>query len=246
MSNIWSRLINLAGNITGTLPVANGGTGLTAGTSGGIPAYTGTGTIASSALLTQYGVVLGGGSAAVPTVTAAGTSGQLLAGINSGPPVWTNTITSATTFSGQLIGKGTATNDSAAAGYIGEYIESTQTTATNVGASTQWADAGSVALTAGDWDVTFQYEGRLNGATGLTGEFEYGISQTTGNSATGLTRGVNYFSTPSPTSAANISPTIPVFRVSLSGSATVYGKLKCQYSGGNPQWLGRLSARRVR
>ncbi len=29
MSNIWSRLINLAGNITGTLPIANGGTGQT-------------------------------------------------------------------------------------------------------------------------------------------------------------------------------------------------------------------------
>lgn len=27
MSTIWSRLINLAGNITGTLPIANGGTG---------------------------------------------------------------------------------------------------------------------------------------------------------------------------------------------------------------------------
>ncbi len=32
MSNIWSKLINFAGNITGTLPVANGGTGVTTST----------------------------------------------------------------------------------------------------------------------------------------------------------------------------------------------------------------------
>lgn len=32
MSNIWSRLINLGGLITGTLPVANGGTGVTTST----------------------------------------------------------------------------------------------------------------------------------------------------------------------------------------------------------------------
>lgn len=48
----------LAITYSGTaLPVANGGTGLTAGTSGGILAYTATGTLASSAALTQYGVV---------------------------------------------------------------------------------------------------------------------------------------------------------------------------------------------
>ncbi len=32
MSNIWSRLINLAGNITGILPVVNGGTGVATST----------------------------------------------------------------------------------------------------------------------------------------------------------------------------------------------------------------------
>ncbi len=85
MSNIWSRLINLAGNITGTLPVANGGTGLTAGTSGGVLAYTASGTLASSAALTAHGVVIGGGAGVAPTVTAAGTTGQILAGASTDP-----------------------------------------------------------------------------------------------------------------------------------------------------------------
>ena len=67
-----------------TLPVANGGTGLTAGTSGGILAYTASGTLASSGALTQYGVVLGGGAGAVPTSTAVGTANQVLTSNGAG------------------------------------------------------------------------------------------------------------------------------------------------------------------
>jgi hypothetical protein len=70
--------------VTGTLPVANGGTGLTAGTSGGILAYTGTGTLASSGALTQYGVVIGGGAGAAPTSTAVGTATYVLTSNGAG------------------------------------------------------------------------------------------------------------------------------------------------------------------
>jgi hypothetical protein len=52
-----------------TLPVANGGTGLTAGTSGGVLAYTAAGTLASSAALTANNVVVGGGAGAAPSST---------------------------------------------------------------------------------------------------------------------------------------------------------------------------------
>ena len=78
----------LSTGVTGTLPVANGGTGLTAGTSGGVLAYTASGTLASSAALTQYGVVYGGGAGAVPVATAAGTTGQVLTATTSGAPTW--------------------------------------------------------------------------------------------------------------------------------------------------------------
>jgi hypothetical protein len=66
------------------LPVASGGTGLTAGTSGGIPAYTATGTLTSSGVLDQYGVVIGGGAGAVPTSTAVGTATHVLTSNGSG------------------------------------------------------------------------------------------------------------------------------------------------------------------
>jgi len=79
---------NLTTNVTGTLPVANGGTGLTAGTSGGVLAYTASGTLASSGALTQYGVVIGGGAGAAPTSTAAGTAGYVLTANASSAPTF--------------------------------------------------------------------------------------------------------------------------------------------------------------
>ena len=79
----------LAFTYSGTaLPVANGGTGLTAGTSGGILAYTASGTLVSSGALTQYGVVYGGGAGVAPVATANGTTGQVFTATTGGAPSW--------------------------------------------------------------------------------------------------------------------------------------------------------------
>jgi len=78
------------------LPVASGGTGLTAGTSGGILAYTATGTLASSAALTQYGVVYGGGAGAVPVATANGTTGQVFTATTGSAPSWATSTAAST------------------------------------------------------------------------------------------------------------------------------------------------------
>jgi len=75
--------ITSSGTITlaGTVAVANGGTGLTAGTSGGILAYTASGTLASSAALTANKVVIGGGAGVVPsTTTLLGTAAAVTTG----------------------------------------------------------------------------------------------------------------------------------------------------------------------
>ena len=80
----WAQ-INLTNGVTGTLPVANGGTGLTAGTSGGVLYYSAAGTLASSAALAANGVVLGGGAGAAPTASTALTfDGTILAATASG------------------------------------------------------------------------------------------------------------------------------------------------------------------
>jgi hypothetical protein len=72
---------------TSTLPVVRGGTGLASGTSGGVLAYTASGTLASSAALAANNVVVGGGAGAAPSSTnllaiaAAVTSGNYIRSI---------------------------------------------------------------------------------------------------------------------------------------------------------------------
>ena len=86
-------LISVAGS-----PITSSGTlALTvAGTSGGIPYFSSGTAWASSAALTQYGVVYGGGAGAAPVATAAGTTGQVLTATTSGAPTWANPATSGT------------------------------------------------------------------------------------------------------------------------------------------------------
>ncbi len=67
--------------------VAQGGTGIAAGTSGGVPYFSSTSAIASSGALTQHAIVLGGGAGASPAVVSGlGTSTQVLHGAAAGDP----------------------------------------------------------------------------------------------------------------------------------------------------------------
>jgi len=66
---------------TSTLPVVRGGTNLTSGTSGGVLAFTASGTLASSAALTANKMVIGGGAGAVPSTTSVfGTAAAVTSG----------------------------------------------------------------------------------------------------------------------------------------------------------------------
>jgi hypothetical protein len=78
----------LTTGVTGTLPVGSGGTGLTVGTSGGILAFTATGTLTSTAILASSRLVVGGGVGSAPhTVTTGGSTTQVLHGA-VGDPTW--------------------------------------------------------------------------------------------------------------------------------------------------------------
>lgn len=84
-----SSLFSVSGSpvtSSGTLALA------TAGTSGGIPYFSSTTQLNSSALLTANGVVYGGGAGAAPVATAAGTTGQVLIGTTSAAPSWATTL----------------------------------------------------------------------------------------------------------------------------------------------------------
>lgn len=75
--------------VIGTVPVGNGGTGLASGTSGGIPYYSASNTIASSGALTANRLVLGGGAGVSPTVVGSlGATTTLLHGNAAGAPTF--------------------------------------------------------------------------------------------------------------------------------------------------------------
>lgn len=211
----WGK-ITLTGHVSGTLPVANGGTGIATLTANRIPYGNGTGAFQSSSSFTFDGTTV-----TVPalTATAAITPSQT-AGI-----------------------VGTTTNNNANAGSFGEAVRSYQGV-TNFPTSTQWGDLTSISLTAGDWDVSSVILAGANGATVV--EWRTGISATSGNSSAGLTAGDNQANCLPPTATANSSMTIPCFRVSISSTTTYYLKYFADYSVATPQALGRLSARRVR
>jgi hypothetical protein len=65
--------IGLTTHVSGTLAVGNGGTGLTVGTSGGVPYFSATNTLTSSAVLAANAIVVGGGAGASPATVTTGT-----------------------------------------------------------------------------------------------------------------------------------------------------------------------------
>lgn len=153
---------------------------------------------------------------------------------DSGARVWT-----------RMIALGTTTNDAATAGQIGEYVESVVGN-TNAPATTNFGDMTSISLTAGDWDVSAGAFAATNGAT-LTDSFTFGISITSGNSATGLVIGDSEVIFPVSALGTNTSGFIACRRFSLATTTTLYAKMRAFYSGGGPPlFAGRLSARRVR
>lgn len=70
-NELWRQdPVMVPSSTSGTLTVALGGTGLTVGISGGVLAFTATGTLASSALLVANAIMLGGGAGVVPATEA--------------------------------------------------------------------------------------------------------------------------------------------------------------------------------
>ena len=74
------------GSITGItdLAVADGGTGLSSGTSGGVLYFSATNTLASSGALSANALVIGGGAGVAPSTTTTGTGVLTALGVNTG------------------------------------------------------------------------------------------------------------------------------------------------------------------
>lgn len=141
---------------------------------------------------------------------------------------------------------GTTTNDSAAAGVVGELLSASASNQ-SFPTSTQWGDFVSLSITAGDWDVTVIGQAELTGAT--WSRVDIAFSTTSGNSTTGITGGQNRA-----TMAWTNSSSTPVvvtqsvtYRLSLASTTTTYFKMNATYTAGTPIiGAGTIWARRVR
>lgn len=139
--------------------------------------------------------------------------------------------------------QGTATNNDAEPGQIGEYIESVVASNTNYPTSAQYGDLTSISLTAGDWDVSAYTQSRINTATWSVAGIGIGI--TSGNNAPFSDS--SHYNEWADTATAVLG--VSLFshkRLSLSGTTTVYLKYLGFYSAGAPQAFGKIYARRAR
>lgn len=173
---------------------------------------------------------------------------SLTSGTNTGEALaWGQSFTAGNiAFSPTTLGiVGTTTNDNVSGGNVGEYVETYNTPANAFPTSGNFGDGTSIILTAGDWDVSAVISALL---PPNTTEVQFGISTTSGNSGTGLSIGNNslYITVPTGAASGNTGGNLAPYRQSLSGTTTLYLKVKATYTGTTPTYGCRLSARRMR
>jgi hypothetical protein len=143
---------------------------------------------------------------------------------------------------------GTNTNDSAAAGYVGEYVSGVLAPGSGLALTNNTplnVIVGGISLTAGDWDVSalcgFSWGSTTVVTSGLIclSEVSATLDQTAGRAL--------YFA-PQATAGSNLNfgAAIPPYRFSLSGTTTIYLVTQCTFSVSSLAVFGRIAARRVR
>lgn len=137
-----------------------------------------------------------------------------------------------------------------AAGYIGEQLISTVTSG-SVGAANAYANATSLTLSAGRWNITLSTTINSNTATATGAYIDTGISTTsTANSFPDTSSGVNETANAFTNLASNniyTSIVVPDYNVHVSTSTTYYAKvLVSAYSVATPTYYNvSLKATRV-
>jgi hypothetical protein len=197
--------------------VAQGGTGIASGTSGGVPYFFGSTTIASSGALTANQLVLGGGAGAAPTALGSlGTTTTVLHGNASGAPTFgavANADLTNSTISGVALGSNLAA------------LTATDTTLTFSGSYTG-ATARTVGINLANdnvWTGTHTFAA-VKGNAGNSGTLVSGTTYTFVAADCGTTVVFTSGSAVTATIAASIVPTFPVscsIGVLQAGSAKV-------------------------
>lgn len=154
------------------------------------------------------------------------------------------TLSAKVTATGGIVG--TATNDSASAGNVGEYVECVVAPASAISLTTTvTANICSISLTAGDWDVSAQAGYSWYNTTNLT---QTAASLSTTTATLDQTAGRAAYLAPqfAATANLNISNTIPPYRFSLSSTTTIYLTTVATFSISSFDAFGKLGARRMR
>lgn len=137
---------------------------------------------------------------------------------------------------------GTATNDSASAGNIGEFITASLS---NVALTTATAaNICSITLTAGDWDVWGEVYFNPAGATTITA-IAAGTATTSTVLPTAPGGGLVQIAATMTTGTPQALP-VGVERYSLGGSTTIYLVALSDFGTSTMQANGKISARRAR
>lgn len=162
----------------------------------------------------------------------------------------TQTFAGAKTFTGTITPSaglvGSDGTGNATAGNVGEYFEALQSTYAATAGNGIYGDLGSITLTPGDWDISYIVQYFNNTATGVS-YYEAAIATTSGNTSTGSVMGINSAGSTVPTGALTFfAMAVPPWRVRISSTTTYYGKVYVAFGTGQPQFRGRISARRVR
>jgi hypothetical protein len=142
---------------------------------------------------------------------------------------------------------GTALNDNATAGNVGEFISATLNQGSAIGITSATATTlTSIALTAGDWDLWGQVNYIPAGTTSIANvNATVNTSTNTFNFANGF---FSSFTFPAFVPGNFVSHTISVgpIRVSLSGSATYFLIAQASFTVSTCTAFGNIQARRVR
>jgi hypothetical protein len=188
-------------------------------------------------------------------------SGEGTVGTSTNHPlsIWTNGVKRAIfDTSGNLSGllslqrtggvavQGTNTNDSAAAGYVGEYVSSSVAAGSAVSLTSATAkNITSISLTAGDWDVTAQAYLNLAATTSWT-NFQYSISGTSATMDVTPGRWINFQGGSSTPGATNLTFGAMTYRLSLAATTTIYLPAQASFATSTAGAWGYIAARRVR
>jgi hypothetical protein len=203
------------------------------------------------------------------TVTSVGLSLPAIFSVSGSPVTTAGTLTGAlatqsahTAFAGPTGGaaaaptfraltaadvQGTSTNDSAAAGYIGEYVSSTVLVAGEITLTTATAaNVTSVSLTAGDWDCSGIVIYDTAATTVVTAQYAW-ISTSSATLPTAPNSGgENGWNIPAGFTGYSTTMTIAPMRVSLAATTTVYLSAYAAFTTSTEKAYGFVGCRRMR